>query len=64
MTLTERLNAYASMTEAALEAALVSENEASFPSIFKAARYSALSGGKRLRPSLLLEFYRVCGGTP
>ena len=25
-------------------------------------RYSLLGGGKRLRPALLLEFYRLCGG--
>ncbi len=64
MTLIERLDAYAKMTESALEAALASPNEATYPAIFKAARYSALGGGKRLRPSLLLEFCRVCGGTP
>ena len=27
-----------------------------------AAAYSLLSGGKRIRPVLMLEFYRVCGG--
>ena len=29
---------------------------------FKAAGYSILNGGKRVRPILLLEFYRMCGG--
>ena len=29
---------------------------------FKAAGYSILNGGKRVRPTLLLEFYRMCGG--
>lgn len=62
MTLTERLSYYANMTEKALEAALSSPNEALYPSIFKATRYSALGGGKRLRPALVLEFCRVCGG--
>ena len=27
-----------------------------------AMRYSLLSGGKRIRPILLLEFYKLCGG--
>ena len=62
MTLTERLSYYANMTEKALEAALSSPNEALYPSIFKATRYSALGGGKRLCPALVLEFCRVCGG--
>jgi len=31
--------------------------------VVKACRYSLLDGGKRLRPALLLEFYRLCGGT-
>lgn len=62
MTLTERLEYYAKRTEEALEAYLSSENEAQYVSIFKAVRYSALSGGKRLRPALVLEFCRVCGG--
>lgn len=62
MTLTERLEYYGKLTEDALSEALTSDNEAYYPSLFKAARYSALNGGKRLRPSLLLEFCRVCGG--
>ncbi len=32
--------------------------------IFSACRYSLLDGGKRLRPALLMEFYRLCGGNP
>ena len=30
--------------------------------LFEAMRYSLLAGGKRIRPVLLLEFCRVCGG--
>jgi len=30
--------------------------------IFEAMRYAVLNGGKRVRPSLALEFCRVCGG--
>lgn len=32
--------------------------------LFRAMRYSLLAGGKRLRPVLLLEFCRLCGGDP
>ena len=27
-----------------------------------AMRYSSLCGGKRLRPAIMMEFYRICGG--
>ena len=30
--------------------------------LFEAMRYSLLAGGKRIRPVLVLEFCRVCGG--
>ncbi len=33
-----------------------------FAVIFDAVRYSAESGGKRIRPTLTLEFCRMCGG--
>lgn len=31
--------------------------------LIDAMDYSVSSGGKRIRPALLLEFYRICGGT-
>ena len=31
--------------------------------LFEAMRYSLLAGGKRIRPVLVLEFCRLCGGT-
>lgn len=62
MTLTERLEQYGKMTEEAMKGYLTSENEQYYESIFKSVRYSAFSGGKRLRPALVLEFCRVCGG--
>ncbi len=31
--------------------------------LLDAMDYSVSSGGKRIRPALLLEFYRICGGT-
>ena len=30
--------------------------------LFEAMRYSLLAGGKRIRPILVLEFCRICGG--
>ncbi len=41
---------------------LLSESDLPYNNVIKAARYSLLSGGKRIRPVLLLEFYRLCGG--
>ena len=32
--------------------------------LFSSMRYSLLAGGKRLRPLLVLEFCRLCGGDP
>ena len=41
---------------------LLTESGQAYDDLVRAARYSLLSGGKRLRPILLLEFYRLCGG--
>lgn len=58
----ERLKEFSDLLEPALEGC--------FPTapcrqseIFAACRYSLLGGGKRIRPALLLEFYRLCGGS-
>lgn len=64
MTMQERLASYAALTEEGLRRWLTSPNEAQYPVIFEAARYSALAGGKRLRPALVFEFCRLCGGEP
>lgn len=48
--------------EQALEAYLSGENGEGYDVIFKAAKYSAMAGGKRLRPVILLAFCRMCGG--
>lgn len=57
----EMLARYAAMTEAALERFFPQE-EGCAGRLTEACRYSLLSGGKRLRPALLMEFYRLCGG--
>lgn len=41
---------------------LIPDNEDKFSAARRAMRYSLLSGGKRIRPVLLLEFYKLCGG--
>lgn len=48
---------YLPAVEERLISLAASENAAA-----EAARYSLLSGGKRIRPILLLEFYTLCGG--
>lgn len=63
MDVKERLSDYAEMTEDALEKYLPSE-DCLQKRVIEAARYSLSAGGKRLRPALVMEFCRVCGGEP
>ena len=51
-----------SQDSAAVEEALEKLFPAESLSVFRAARYSLLGGGKRIRPALFLEFFRLCGG--
>ena len=55
------LNEYKNKIDARLDI-LMSENGQRYDEVVRAARYSLLSGGKRIRPIILLEFYRLCGG--
>lgn len=41
---------------------ILSENGQLYDEVLRACRYAALNGGKRIRPILLLEFYKLCGG--
>ena len=59
----ETLAEYAEMTEKALERYLP-ETDCLQKNLIQAMRYSLSAGGKRLRPALVMEFCRVCGGTP
>lgn len=59
----EILADYAEMTEEALMAYLPEVNCLQ-KSTMDAARYSLTAGGKRIRPALVMEFCRVCGGKP
>jgi len=54
-------NNYRSQIDAALQN-LFSERGFPYDGLLGAMRYSLLAGGKRLRPVLVLEFCRLCGG--
>lgn len=41
---------------------LLSQKGKLYDSVIKAGSYSVKNGGKRLRPIILLEFYKICGG--
>jgi geranylgeranyl diphosphate synthase type II len=56
-----RLNEYTEAIEAALETYLP-EKDIPQKKLLEAMRYSLLGGGKRLRPVILLDFCRMCGG--
>lgn len=49
--------------EEALKGILPCENE-DYKVICDAMKYSIIGGGKRIRPVLMMEFCRVCGGNP
>ncbi len=60
MDMAEKLKEYARLTQEGLETYLP-EQAGALETIFQAARYSALAGGKRLRPAILMEFYALHG---
>ena len=58
---TSFINEYSDMVEACLEKNLVGAGD-SYKAVIEAMRYSTLGGGKRIRPAILLMFYKLCGG--
>ena len=62
MTLNEQLAAYSAMVEKKLMEYLQPQEDKGQSVIFEACQYSAMAGGKRLRPALVLEFCRLSGG--
>ncbi len=40
----------------------LAQTDKNYKDVVEASRYSLLAGGKRIRPILLLEFYKLCGG--
>ena len=55
---------YKTMIDARLRDFFVQPEDEPLHGYADAIRYSLLSGGKRIRGSLLLEFCRICGGDP
>ncbi|MEE0946587.1 MAG: farnesyl diphosphate synthase [Acutalibacteraceae bacterium] len=55
------INKYCEIIENRYNEVLPFENT-NYSSVTEAMRYSFLLGGKRIRPIILLEFYRICGG--
>ncbi len=41
---------------------LFPESDCKYNSVINAARYSVINGGKRIRPAIMLEFCKLCGG--
>ena len=41
---------------------ILSESGQLYDDVLRACGYAVLNGGKRIRPVLLLEFYKLCGG--
>lgn len=60
MTFHEKLKEYQTAVEAYLASCFTEELPQK--KLFEAMRYSLLAGGKRIRPVLVLEFCRICGG--
>jgi len=56
------LSTHASYVEHALDRMLASRRHVVADRLWEAMRYSLLAGGKRIRPALILECYRACGG--
>ena len=57
------LESYSDLTDSRLET-LLEGREKPVQELTDAMRYSTMIGGKRIRPVLVLEFCRVCGGDP
>lgn len=64
MTFEQRLGEYVTLTEAFLDQYLNTEGCVGQERLVESMRYSALAGGKRLRPAMTMEFCRTCGGDP
>ena len=60
MTFKDVMEGYQKTVEAYLQTLFA--EDAPQKQLFDAMRYSLLAGGKRIRPILVLEFCRICGG--
>ncbi len=61
MTFNETMNRYRLAVEAYLDQCFCDDSSPQIK-LLEAMRYSLLAGGKRIRPVLVLEFCRICGG--
>ena len=62
MSFDERYAEYLGMIEPALKEYFGGKKGLPFDGLLESMDYSLTAGGKRLRPALVLEFCRVCGG--
>jgi len=61
MSVERMLDSYGNMVQNKLKS-LLSHDDCLYSDVIKAMEYSTLLGGKRIRPALLLEFHKICGG--
>lgn len=57
------LKAHADQVNGALDQLLTGKQSTIASTLWQAMNYSLLAGGKRIRPALIMECYRACGGT-
>lgn len=58
------LNTYKDLIENNIKNVVALNSDAEYSQLFKAMEYSISAGGKRIRPSLMMEFASVCGKDP
>ncbi len=58
------LNTYKDLIEDNIKNVVALNSDAEYSELFKAMEYSISAGGKRIRPSLMMEFVSVCGEDP
>lgn len=57
-------NTYKDLIENNIKNVVALNSDAEYSELFKAMEYSISAGGKRIRPSLMMEFVSVCGEDP
>lgn len=57
-------NTYKDLIENNIKSVVALNSDAEYSELFKAMEYSISAGGKRIRPSLMMEFVSVCGEDP
>jgi len=57
------LKAHADQVNSALDQLLSGKRSTIAPTLWEAMSYSLLAGGKRIRPTLIMESFKACGGS-